>query len=265
MDGDHPVNDAPLDLAELLGLQERARETHRLTKKDIVGQWEASAPADARLLNRAVSSARIVGVITPATTGIAAVRDPDRTADMIPVIDLALAGGVKRADRKRVAELMHRAMPRPAVLGVFFPGTTTELSLALTRPNRTDEGRSVIEAHLLVSAEDIATGSLRIANLDRSDLGSLYRDLVRTAAAGGRPADDLSDATEAVRLHVRLVALDEELQAAMRRAAREKTMQRRIEVNAEIRAVRARVEQTRAALFDASHRTDETNDPKVGP
>ncbi|WP_157681077.1 DUF4391 domain-containing protein [Microbacterium sp. LKL04] len=255
-----------VDFVEVLGLPERARETHRLTKKDIVEQWEHTAPADARLLRRAISSARIVGVLSPATTGVPAVRDADRPVDMIPVLEVRIAGDVTAKDERRAAELLHRAIPRPAVITLSSPEGGPVLSLALTRLSKTDVGRSVVEEHLTVPIDGIAAASIHVGELDRTDLGSLYRDVVRRAAADGHPAPSLRDAAEAVELRHRLVGLDEDLQSAMRSATREKSMQRRIEHNGEARDLRDRIAQTRHALYgEPSVRTRTSEDPKLGP
>jgi len=266
MDGDHSVTVGSVDVVEVLGLPARARETRRLTKKDIVEQWEHSAPADAQLLRRVISSARIVGVLSSATTGVPAVRDADRPVDMIPVLEVRIADYVKAKDERRSAELLHRAMPRPAVITMSPPDGAPVLSLALTRLSKTDVGMSVVEAHLTIPIDEIAAASLHVGELDRADLRSLYRDLVRRAAAGGRPAPSLRDAAEAIALRHRLANLDEDLQSAIRSAAREKSMQRRIEHNGEARNLRDRIAQTRDALYEAAaHQTRTSDDPKVGP
>lgn len=266
MDGDRSVTTRSVDLAEVLGLPARARETHRLTKKDIVEQWEHTSPADARLLRRAISSARIVGVLSPATTGVSAVRDADRPVDMIPVIEVRIADDVKAKDEHRAAELLHRAMPRPAVIAMSPLEGATVLSLALTRLSKTDAGMSVVEEHLMVPIDRIAAASLHAGELDRADLGSLYRDLVRKAAADGMPAPGLRDAAEAVKLRRRLADLNEDLQSAVRSAARERSMQRRVEHNGEARNLRDRVAETRDALYSApAQQTPITDDPKVEP
>ncbi|WNM23522.1 DUF4391 domain-containing protein [Demequina capsici] len=251
---------------EVLGLPARAREEHRLTKKDIVEQWEHSAPADARLLGRAIGSARIVGVLSPATTGVPAVRDANRPVDMIPVLEVRVANGVTAKDQRRVAELLHRAMPRPSAIATYPSQGAAVLSLALTRLSKSEAGMSVVEKHLTVPIDGIAVASLHVGELDRADLGSLYRDLVRRAAADGVPAPSLRDAAEAVELRRRLAAVHEDLQSAMRSAAREKSMQRRIEYNGEARSLRDQIAQTRAALFGtAADQTRTSDDPKVGP
>ena len=266
MDGDRPVTFGSLDVVEVLGLPARARETHRLTKKDIIEQWEHSAPADARLLGRAINSARIVGVLSPATIGMPAVRDPDRPVDMIPVLEVRVADDVKARDERRAAELLHRAMPRPAVIAMSSLEGALVLSLALTRLSKTDAGMSVVEEHLMVPIDGTTAASLHVGELDCADLGSLYRDLVRRASADGRPAPSLRDAGEAVRLRHRLAGLEEDLQSAIRSAAREKSMQRRIEHNGEARNLRVRIAQTRDALYEApADQTRTGDDPKVGP
>lgn len=251
MDGDRSVTSGPVSVAEVLGLPARARKTHRLTKKDIVVQWEHSAPADARLLRHTIRSAKIVGVLSPATTGVPAVRDADRPVDMIPVLEVRVADDVKAKDERRAAELLHRAMPRPAVITMSPPDGAPVLSLALTRLSKTDVGMSVVEAHLTIPLDEIAAASLHVDELDHADLGSLYRDLVRRGAAGGRPAPSLRNASEAIKLRHRLEELDEDLQSAIRSAAREKSMQRRIEHNGRARILRDRIAQTRDALYDA--------------
>ncbi|WP_084076873.1 DUF4391 domain-containing protein [Demequina sp. NBRC 110057] len=257
---------APVDVVEMLGLPARARETHRLTKKDIVEQWEHSAPADARLLSRAIASARIVGVLSPATTGVPAVRDADRPVDMIPVLEVRMADGITAKDQRRVAELLHRAMPRPAIVALYPSEQVPFLSLALTRLSKTEAGMSVVEEHLAAPADRIVAASLHVGELDRTDLGALYRDLVRRAAADGVPSPSLRNAAEAVELRRRVAALDEDLQSAVRSAAREKSMQRRIAHNGEARILRDQIAQTRAALFGAgADQTRISDDPKVGP
>ena len=49
------------DNASLLGLPDTARQDHRITKKMLAGQFEERAPADARLIAKAVAAARLVG------------------------------------------------------------------------------------------------------------------------------------------------------------------------------------------------------------
>ncbi|WP_181065482.1 MULTISPECIES: DUF4391 domain-containing protein [unclassified Rathayibacter] len=267
------MSSTPVDLAELLGLPVRARETHRVTKKDIVAQWEQSAPSDARLLGRTISSAAIVGVLSPTTIGAAAVVSEDVRVDMIPVLSVVLAEHVRPADRRRVAELLHRSMPRPAVIGLQASDDHSVLSLALTRLSRIDVGMSVIEAHLLVPVAAIAAHALEISNLARTNLVMMYGDLVRTAAADGRPASPALSPVNAVELRRRVGVLEGELATAIRDAAREKAMQKRISLNVRARELRARIADIATELYGengnaregASGDVPPAMETKVGP
>lgn len=246
------MTSGPISLPDLLGLPEgRARDTHRLTKKDIAAPWEDS-PTDARLLTKTIAQAIIVGVLSPATIGVRPFVDTDHRVDMIPVVELRLAEKVKQSDRARVAELLHRSMPRPAVLGLVVPDGGTHLSLALTRLSRTEEGRSVIEATLTVPVTTSSPGTLDIARLAQTDLGALHRDLVRTVAADGSPASTALAAAEAIALRQRLAVLDDELTVVAREAGREKSMQRRIDLNARGKSLRTEIDSVRRSLFAAS-------------
>jgi hypothetical protein len=255
----------PIEIEDLLGLPERARASHRLTKKDIAEQWEQSAPADARLLARVIASATIVGVLSPATIGAQAFHDSDHRVDMIPVLAVALVERIKVAERTRVAELLHRSMPRPAIIGLTGSDGELLVSLALTRLNRADEGMSVIEAHLLLPTRALASESLHVLRLERSDLDALYRDLVRTAAADGVPASAALTAAEAVRLRQNLASLETELETTARDATREKVMQRRIEINMRARSLRVLIDEVRNLLYgEISSEWRRIEQPMVG-
>jgi hypothetical protein len=246
------VTTDPISLPDLLGLPEgRARETHRLTKKDIAAAWE-DAPVDARLLTKTIAQATIVGVLSPATIGVRSFVDVDHRVDMIPTVEVRLAEKVKQSDRTRVAELLHRSMPRPAVLSLVAPDGGTHLSLALTRLSRTEDGRSVIEAMITVPAETFAPGALRVTRLAQTDLAALHRDLVRTVAADGAPASAALTAADAVSLRQRLTALEGEVAIAARDAGREKNMQRRIDLNARAKSLRTEIDSVRRSLYAAS-------------
>ena len=240
-----------INLPGLLALPAAAtRQTHRLTKKDIAAQWDESR-ADARLLTKVITQATIVGVLSPQTIGVRGFADDDRRVDMIPVLELQLVEQAKLSDRIRAAELLHRSMPRPAIIGLVVPNGEMYLSLALTRLSRTEEGRSVVEASVTVPVGDIAPEAVRVGRLAQTDLAALHRDLVRTVAANGRPASVALTAAEAVALRQRLAALDAELLAVVRDAGREKNIQRRIDLNTRAKSLRTEIDSVRGSLYAA--------------
>lgn len=239
------------DGVSLLGLPEAARQQHRITKKMLAAQFEDQAPADARLITKAVTLAQLVGILRPETIQVPKHQDADRTVVDIPVLEVVLADKTTAADRTRVTELVHRSMAKPVVLLAYMPDGATTLSLALSHVSRTDPTRStsVIDAHVVVSAGQIKPGALHLERLDRTDMWALYRDLVRTAAADGRPAGTTLQAADAIALRRRLTDLEIELTTVVRDARQAKNQQRRIELNTQARTLRAQVERVRDTLY----------------
>jgi Domain of unknown function (DUF4391) len=239
--------------AGLLALPAAARQDHRITKKVLAEQFAERAAADARLIAKAVATARLVGILRPETIQVPQYRDEERSVVDVPVIDAALAARTSPTDRTRVAELIHRSMAKPVVLFLHLSDETTVLSLALSHVSRTDASRStsVLDAHLMVSAGQIEPGALHIDRLDRSDMWALYRDLVRTAATDGRPASVALQAADAVALRRRLGAMEEELAAVIRGARATKGQQARINLNTRARHLRTLITQARQGLYSS--------------
>lgn len=239
------------DGAGLLGLPDAARQKHRIAKKMLAAQFEDQAPADARLLTKAVTLAQLVGILRPETIQVPKYQDAERAVVDVPVLEVLMAEKTSAADRTRVTELVHRSMAKPVVLLAHMPDSHTTLSLALSHVSRTDPTRStsVIDAHVMVPAGGIEPGALHLDRLDRTDMWALYRDLVRTAAADGRPASAALQAVEAIALRRRLTDLESELITVVRDAKRAKNQQRRIELNIEARTLRAQIGHVRGNLY----------------
>ncbi|MFB7415032.1 DUF4391 domain-containing protein [Streptomyces sp. NPDC056121] len=239
--------------ADLLALPDVARHQHRITKKMLAAQFEDQAPVDARLITKAVASAQLVGILRPETIKVPKYQDAERTVVDVPVLEVLVAEKTSAADHTRVTELVHRSMAKPLVLLAHMPDGHTTLSLALSHVSRTDPTRStsVIDAHVMVPAGGIEPGALHLDRLDRTDMWALYRDLVRTAAADGRPAGTALQAVDAVALRRRLTDLESELITVVRDAKRAKNQQRRIELNIEARTLRAQIGHVRGNLYSA--------------
>ncbi|MFE9049162.1 MULTISPECIES: DUF4391 domain-containing protein [Streptomyces] len=239
------------DGADLLALPDAARHQHRITKKMLATQFEDQAPADARLITKAVASAQLVGILRPETIQVPKYQDAERVVVDVPVLEVLVAEKTSAGDRTRVTELIHRSMAKPVVLLAHVPDGHTTLSLALAHVSRTDPTRStsVIDAHVMVPAEGIEPGALHLDRLDRTDMWALYRDLVRTAAADGRPASTALQAVDAIALRRRLTDLESELSTVVRDAKRAKNQQRRIELNIEARTLRAQIGHVRGNLY----------------
>ena len=243
------------DGGSLLGLPEPALQQHRLAKRMLAAQFEDQAPGDARLITKAVTSAHLVGILRPETIRVPKHQEVERTVVDIPVLEVVLADKTTAADRTRVIELVHRSMAKPVVILVQVSDGTTTLSLALSHVSRTDPARStsVIDAHLMVPVGQIKPGSLNLDRLDRTDMWALYRDLVRTAAADGRPASTALQAADAIALRRRLTDLGTELTTVVRDAKQAKNQQQRIELNTQARTLREQIERVRGTLYGPNH------------
>ncbi|MEV7439063.1 DUF4391 domain-containing protein [Streptomyces griseoviridis] len=235
----------------LLALPDTARQQHRITKKMLAAQFEDHAPADARLITKVVASAQLVGILRPETIQVPKYQDAERTVIDVPVLEVLVAEKTSAADRARVTELVHRSMAKPVVLLAHMPDGHTTLSLALSHVSRTDPTRStsVIDAHVMVPTGEIEPGALHLDRLDRTDMWALYRDLVRTAAADGRPDGTALQAVDAIALRRRLTDLEGELITVIRDAKRAKNQQRRIELNLAARTLRAQIGHVRGNLY----------------
>ncbi|SDP26399.1 DUF4391 domain-containing protein [Lentzea jiangxiensis] len=253
--------ETPLNPADVLGLPERARLSERLTKRllrDQVGGDARSTP-DRRLVDRAVASAQVVGILRPETILVPVYRDRgrdgtgDREISDIAVLHLRLNPKIATSDRRRLVELVQRAMPRPVVLFLDGPDLPGELALAFTHVSRTDPEKrtSVIDATITVPVTELPDGALDITRCDRTDLWALYRDLVRIAATAGRPASAALGADEAVQLHHRLAALHAELDAVAREAKRARSQQSRIALNTTAKVLRQQIATVRTSLYSA--------------
>lgn len=239
------------DTADLFGLPEAAQQQARITKKMLAERFEDRTPADARLITKAVASATLTGILRPETIQVPHYQDDERLIIDIPVIDVVLNDKITVADRMRVAGLVHRSMAKPVVLFIRTPHGTSFLSLALSHVSRTDPERStsVIDAHLMVPAVQVKPGTLHLSRLDHTDMWALYRDLVRTAAADGQPANAALGATTAVQLRRRLIDLEAELAATAREAKQAKNQQVRIDRNTKARALRTEIDHVKATLY----------------
>jgi hypothetical protein len=257
-DGAEAAGDA-LDPAQLLGLPERARLSERLTKRmlrDQVGGGEGATP-ESKLIDKAVASARVVGILRPETVLVPAHREQGsdgtsgREVTDIVVLHIQLAPDIAPVARRRLVELIQRAMPRPVVLFLDGPGQPAELALALTHISRADPEKrtSVIDEALTIPVDVLPANALDISRCDRADLWALYRDLVRIAACGGRPAAAALSAEEAVRLRRRLAALHAELGTVTREAKRANSQQMRISLNTTAKTLRRQIATVSGALY----------------
>jgi hypothetical protein len=222
----------------------------RIPKKALIAQ-AAPQTTDAALITRTVASASVEAVLRAANVKIPAYADERRQVDDIAVVRIVLSEAASSGDVARLVELLHRSMPRPLILFLASPRHGDLLSLALTHINLSDPERatSVIDSSVVVPLTDVVPGALRLDRLNRGDLWTLYRDLVRVAAADGHPASTALSTEEALELRGRLASLESELAGVTRDAKREKSQAGRISLNTRARSLRQQIATVSASLY----------------
>lgn len=233
----------------VLALPPTARIRERLTKV-MLADAAAELGIDTKIIDRSVDlSSAVVGVIRPETAQVPVGRAGADVVGDIPVIHLVLTEKATSADRAKLIELMHRGMARPVILFVTSPRGSDWISLALTHVSSNDAGRSVIDARVLVSLVQIAPGSLHFNVLDKTDLATYYRDLIRAAAANGHPTVLGLTAEQIIRMRSELTTLEADLASTIRAARGERSQAGRIALNTRARDLRNQIETVVAALY----------------
>lgn len=243
-----------------LALPAEARVDQRVPKKMLLEQGAPTA-ADKRLIQNGLDSLTWIAALKPATVGVPAYIDDVREYLEIAVLAAVLRPGAKAA---RLIELVHRAVPYPVLLVVEQDGAAA-LSLAAKRRSEAETGQVVVEAvetteplrpQSLTANEMAFLAHLPLAAQPRTDLNVLYdgwRGCV-TALAAARVTARYVHSAVPQRVAERRDALDEyqrlrrDADRLLTQAVKEKQLNRRVELNLEIRRLEGRIRQLQAEL-----------------
>lgn len=232
------------DVIAALALPPESLVEQRVPKK-LLGEHGAPTAADKRQINDGIEELLWVAALKPTTIGVPEYRDAAREVLEIAVLSLALRSGAKAG---RIAELIHRAIPYPVFL-VTEQANTVSLSLANKRLSQSEAGRVVLdEAPVTCSLENSAPVAdwmpgLSLAQQPRVHLLALYNgwiaclEAILAAKISGKLAF-ASDPTfqearrEALANHARL---QRDIAALRALAAKEKQVNRRVELNLKLK------------------------------
>ncbi len=247
-------------LIDALAIPPDARLDQRVSKKLLLEQAGLTA-ADKRHLQNGIEEMVWVAALKPTTIGVPAYRDDVREYVEIAVLSTTLRAAAKPT---RLVERIHRAVPYPVVL-VTAHGDTISLSLAHKRWSQGETGKVVIEeVRRTVSfqpeaptAEEAAfLASLALAGLPARDLYAVYQAWLDRVAAleaaqvtGRFAVPNSTDRAAVIRdgLDTR-VRLHRDLKVLRARAAREKQIPRRVELNLEIKRLEVELERVEEGL-----------------
>ena len=232
----------------------------RVPKKLLVENGAPTA-GDKRQINDGIEEILWHAALKPANLGVPAYRDALREYLEIAILTVAFRPAAKPA---RMVELIHRAIPYPVLL-IATMGDTASVSIAHKRWSQGETGQVVIE-ELRVTAPfqpenatavaDQFLASLSVSGLPQSSLFALYQSWLDSVLA--LEAAQITGAFVPPPSIERSTALRESLDAraatlrdlALLRAQAEKETQlnRRVELNLEIRRLEEELTKTISAL-----------------
>lgn len=235
-------------IVDALGLPPEARVDARVPKKLLVEQG-APTPADKRAIQEGIDELHWLAVCKPATIGVPAFVDDAREYLEIAVVSCAFRPGAKAA---RLTELIHRSIPYPVMLITSDADGGVTISVAHKRRAQNEAGKVVIEQ--LVSTDPFPAKpetpeyfqfmeALSLARQPRIDLCTLYEGwLTRIEALNAARLNGAFTATDDEELIVRRrnaleahFKLTREIIGLRAKASREKQINRRVDLNLEIR------------------------------
>lgn len=236
-----------------LALPASCRVDQRVPKKMLAEHGGAIA-TDRRLLTEGIAEAQWLAALKPTTIAVPAWRDEVRDYLEVAVLTVEVrASHAQAAQRQRLGELVHRAVPYPVLLLVLTQDVV-ELSLAHKRAAQNEAGRVVLDGEivsLVLSEEQLVPEGLLVAlAADRQPsqhLMAFYQGwidiviAVHAARVTGRfvvaaTPDQAASRRTALREHQRL-----EQEAARLRAlaAKERQIAKRVEYNLTLQKVQA--------------------------
>ena len=235
---------------DALGIPPSALVEQRVPKKLLL-EHGAPTAADKRQIQDGIEEIVWVAALKPTNIGVPAFEDAVRQYLEIAVLTVELRPAAKPA---RLIELIHRAIPYPLVLATGQDGAVS-LSLAHKRWSQGETGKVVIEDVRLVALspdapsnqEDAFLASIAVSRLPAGDLFVLYDGLLARFAAleasritGAFAAPESGEGTSALQEGLdRHAKLQRELELLRARAGKEKQINRRVELNLEVKRLQA--------------------------
>ena len=240
------------DLIEALRLPGGCQLDQRVPKKLFI---ENSAPtsADKKLINDGIEDIRWVAALKPNTIGVREFRNEEREYIEIAVLQVKLR---EHSSTRRLIELMHRAIPYPAVFVIESPESLT-MSLGNKRWSQSDSSRVVLDGELVISTFSLSTErtasetefakALSLNRQPQSNLYELYNGWTGTlealSAAEITGQFQLLSSPESLVVRraalEKLAAIDREIAFLESAAKSEKQMSRRVQLNNTLKSMNA--------------------------
>jgi len=245
---------------DALALPPDARVDQRVPKKLLLDQGIPTA-ADKRQIQDGIEEIHWIAALKPTNIGVPEYRDEVREYLEIAVLTVSFRQAAKPA---RLIELIHRAIPYPVVL-LSGQSETVSLSLAHKRWSQGEAGKVVIENVCRTSSLNMETleaqeaqflSSLALSILPAADLFVLYQAWIdrlaglEVASITGSftpptSAEHSTTLRDGLANHARL---QYELTTLRNQAAKEKQLNRRVELNITIKRLEVELAELKTTL-----------------
>jgi len=229
---------------EALDIPQGARVDQRIAKK-LLTENAAVTAADKKQINEGIEELIWIAALKPNTIGVPEYRDESREVLEIAVLHLILRECVKVT---RVVELIHRAIPYPIFL-IATIGDGITLSFATKRWSQNEGGKTVLDEEPLSveiandTRQEPFLAALSLRSQHRGHLYDLYLfwkvqfEAYQTSTFTGSFNPTLT-AEVAGKRNTALIAatrIQQELVALKAQAGRETQMNRRVQLNLDIK------------------------------
>jgi hypothetical protein len=235
------------EVVSALDLPPGALVDQRVPKKLLL-EHGAPTAADKRAIQNGVGELQWIAALKPNTIGVPAFSDATREYLEIAVVGVAFRSGAKAP---RLVELIHRAIPYPVLL-MTSDEQGLVLSVAHKRHAQNEAGKVVVEGVIATAPLKLGTlsaseraffDSLALGKLKSRDLFTVYESWAARIEAlkaahmtGVFAATNDAQVIERRRLALETHArLTREAAGLRTKAARQKQMSRKVELNLEIR------------------------------
>lgn len=249
------------NLIAALDLPGSCRVDQRVPKKLLIENGAPTA-SDKRQINDGIEEIQWLAALKPNTIGVPEYRDDVREYLEIAVLSVTLRGNAKAG---RLAELVHRAVPYPMVL-LLNSEQTLMLSLAHKRWAQNEAGKVVLDGGMVEVAlpgagpasaiETAFMQALALARQPQATFYALYQGWMNNLEAllAARLTGSFKDANSPEQAAARRQGLQDcqrlELEAVSLRAkaAKEKQLARKVELNLALKRVQAQLAAAREQL-----------------
>lgn len=247
-------------IIDALALPPDARVDQRVPKKLLLEQGAPTA-ADKRQISAGIEELAWIAALKPTNIGVPDYRDAVREYLEIAVLTVVLRPVAKPP---RLIELIHRAIPYPVVL-IAEHGDTINLSLAHKRWSQGETGKTVLDGEVVAVEwnheiderhEREFLAAIALARQPRTHLSAVYQgwiDRLHALSAARITGAFTVPATTAQAAVVREVletyaVLNRDLAGLRAQAKREKQLNRRVELNLEIKRLEADLARVKSNL-----------------